>query len=382
MTEENNGYKVPLTRVLNVRNHSNADSLDFATVYGFDVICGRNNFKVNDLVIYVPVDSLLYNRSIINLVFPPEQKIKFPSDRRIRQAKIRGQYSQGLLIKPELLEPVFGPNWWKNIELETDLSAMLEIIKYEPPQWKNGNTASGQRLRDRANENPRFHKYGGLTNIKWQPDWFTETEEVVIQEKLHGSNCRFSIQPTAVNTKWRKVLRWVKMLPEKEFCYGSNNVQLQQRNNYTGFYGEDVYAQAVKSCDGFNKLKLGETAFGELICEGIQKNYHYGKKTPHFVLFDVKVTKEDGSQVYLDPNEVEEFAKTRGFDFVPVLYKGLFNKAEAERLSVGTSVYFSEHKVREGCVVKATKDYENFGQKKGLKLINPSYLADDNTDFH
>lgn len=382
MAEENNGYKVPLTTIKATKKLENSDFLSINTVYGFQVIGGIDSYKAGDKVIYVPIDSLLYNSTITNLIFPPDSKIKL-RDKRVRQIRIRGVYSQGLLIKPELLEPVFGSNWWKNIELETDLGAMLEIIKYEPPQYKNGMTSNGARLRDKANENARFHRYGGLTNIKWMPDWFTEGEEVVVQEKLHGSNCRFSIQPTAVNTTWRRVLKWTRMLPKQEYCYGSNNVQLQQRNNYTGFYGEDVYAQAVKSCDGFNKLKLGETAFGELICEGIQKNYHYGKKTPHFVLFDVKVTGEDGSQTFLSPNEVEAFARERGFDFVPVLYKGPYNKDLVERLVTGFSPYYPEHRIREGIALKAVKDYDNMGQKKALKLINPAYLADEtNTDEH
>ncbi len=380
MSEENNCYKVPLTTIKATKKLENSDFLSINTVYGFQVIAGINSYQIDDKVIYVPIDSLLYNETITNLIFPPDSKIKL-RDKRVRQIRIRGVYSQGLLIKPKILEPVFGKNWWINIELETDLSAMLEIIKYEPPQWKNGHTSSGAKLRNRVNENPRFHKYGGLTNIKWMPDWFTEGEEIVVQEKLHGSNCRFSIQPTAANNTWRRILKFVKMLPKQEFCYGSNNVQLQQKDNYTGFYGEDVYAQAIKNCDGFAKIKLGETCFGELICEGIQKNYHYGKKEPHFVLFDVKVTKEDGSQIYLNPGEVEKFAEERGFEMVPVMMEGPYHKGLVEELVTGVSWYFSEHKVREGIVVKAAKNYDNMGQKKGLKLISPVYLSDEsNTD--
>jgi RNA ligase (TIGR02306 family) len=324
----------------------------------------------------VPIDSIIYNSTIEKILFPENSKIKL-KDRRVRQAKIRGQYSQGLLIKPQTLESVFGPNWWVNIELETDLSKMLEISKYEPPSYKQNLTSQGKKERNRALENPRFHVYGGLIHAKWMPDFFNENDEVVIQEKIHGSNARLSIQPTAVNTTWRKVLNFTGMLPKWELCYGSNRVQLQQRDNFKGYYGEDVWGQAFANVDAFNKVKQGETIYGELVCEGIQANYNYGHKKPHFILFDVKVTDTAGNQSFLNPDEVEEYAKTRGFDFVPVLYKGKFIKAEIEKLVFGPSVYYPQHKVREGIVIKAAKNYNNFGNKRALKWINPAYLEDE-----
>lgn len=376
MIEENNsGFRVPLTKVKAVRNHPNAHSLSITTVYGFDVVTGLDTYQVGDLCIFIPIDSLMYNRTIVDLVFPPQGKMKFPSDKRIRQTRIRQFPSSGLLIKPSLLEPVFGENWWINIEPETDLGAMLEIIKYEPPSYKQG-VAGVLQKRDKDRENSRFHKYGGLVHLKWVPDIFGPEDEVVVQEKLHGSNARAALQPTAVNSKWRKILKFVKLLPEYEYCYGSNNVQLQQRGNFKGYYGEDVYAQAFSNVKAFEKLKKGETIFGELICEGIQKNYHYGHKKPHFVLFDVKVTDSEGNQNYLNPEEVEAFAKERGFDMVPVLYRGKFDMAKIEPLISGPSVYYPDHKVREGIVLKAKENYDNFNNKRAVKIINPDYLSD------
>jgi RNA ligase (TIGR02306 family) len=135
--------------------------------------------------------------------------------------------------------------------------------------------------------------------------------------------------------------------------------------------------------DAFSKLKPGETIFGELIGPGVQKNYEYGHKEHHFVLFDVKVEKEDGSQEYLDPEQAEAYAKERGFDFVPVLYRGVFNAALAKELSMGPSVYCPSEKVREGVVIKARTEYSNASSKKALKLISEEYLDDpSNTDNH
>lgn len=48
---DNGGYKVPLTKILKIVQHNGSDFLDFATVYGFRVICGRESYKENDLCI-------------------------------------------------------------------------------------------------------------------------------------------------------------------------------------------------------------------------------------------------------------------------------------------------------------------------------------------
>lgn len=379
MEETNSGYRVPLTHIKYITEHPNADRLSICKVYGWEVIASKDLYQPDDQVIYVPVDSIIYNQAILDILFPPDSKVKL-KDRRVRQIKLRGGISQGLLIKPQSLEPVFGPNWWVNIEPETDLSQMLEIKKYEPPSFRN-LASQGKKERSRVKENAKFHVYGGLIHHRWVPDLFSSEDNVIVQEKIHGSNCRFGLLPTAVNSTWRKVLKFMRMLPTEEYVYGSNRVQLQQRNNFKGYYGEDVYAQAIEAVDGFKKIKSGEIVYGELVCEGIQKNYHYGHKKPHFILFDVKVTDQAGNLVFLNPNQVEEYAKERGFDMVPVLYRGKYDMAKIELLISGPSVYYPPHKVREGIVIKATKDYNNFGNKKAVKIISPDYLADtENSD--
>lgn len=175
------------------------------------------------------------------------------------------------------------------------------------------------------------------------------------------------------------------LLSEYENCYGSNNVELTNKFSHSGFYKTDIYIRAIQECDGFNKIKNNELIYGEVIGEGIQKNYHYGHKTPHFVLFDVKIFEIDGSWKWLNPDEVIVFAKERGFDLVPILYNGPYNRDLAYSLSNGPSVYYPEHKVREGIVIKRLKynDYKMSENKSGVKWVSEIYLDDkNNTDNH
>jgi len=375
---ENDGglFKVPYTTILAVNPHTNADRLELCTVYGFQVIASKGKYKVGDKIIYVPVDSII-PEWLENILFPEGSKITL-TKRRVRQIRIRKLASQGMIVDPSDVASKMSVD---SLPLETNLASALEITKYVPPAMRERGQDT-PKLRNKPKENPRFHKYGGIDNIKWYPNYFND-QEVVIQEKLHGSNCRASFSKSSPNTLWKKIKAFFRLLPAYEYCYGSNNVQLQERPGNVGFYGEDVYGAVLNKVDAFNKLKPGETIYGELIGPGIQKGYEYGHKEHHFVLFDVKVERPDGSQEYLDPEEAEAFAKERGFDFVPVLYRGLFNPELAKELSMGASVYAPSEKVREGVVIKARKGYSNFSSKKALKLISEKYLDDpSNTDNH
>lgn len=375
MSNDGSLFKVPLTTILSISPHPNADRLELASVYGFQVIVQKDKYRAGDKIVYIPVDSILPTWLETQL-FPEGSKIKLHHN-RVRQIKIRKIASQGMIVNLEDVQSKVNP---KYLKLEQDLSAILEVTKYEPQQNRNTNQVAGVK-KDKPKENPLFQKYGGIDNIKWFPAFF-DGKEVVIQEKLHGSNCRAAYVKSSANTFWKKVLKFIGQLPPYEHCYGSNNVQLQERKGATGYYGADVYGAVLNKVKVFDKLKPGETIYGELIGPGIQKGYDYGHTEHHFVLFDVRVETEDGTK-YLDPEAVEAYAKERGFDVVPVLYSGVFNPVLAKQLSMGPSVYCPEEKVREGVVIKARENYGENGSKKALKLISEVYLDDaTNTDNH
>lgn len=368
-------YKVPVTTIKEVKPHNNSDNLCIYTVYGFEIIGRKFQYEVNQPVLYIPIDSLL-PQTIENKIFSPDSKIKL-NKHRVKQIKLRGKASQGLLVEPQLLGI-------DNPELEKDYSEELGIKKYEPPELIQKQNAPLQK-RDKPLTNPLFHQYNGIENIKWFSELFQEGEEVVIQEKLHGTNSRLGYLPTSANTFKKKILKFFKLLPDYEYCYGSNNVELTNRKNFKGFYGQDIYGACLEKEKAFDKLKKNELVYGEIVGPNVQKNYEYGLKEHHFVLFDVKVLQPDGTYKWLNPEEVEHYAKERGFDFVPVLYRGPFKKEEAYKLTSGNSVYCPEQKVREGIVIKSRFEYNDNrmpSNKKVVKWISEDYLSKDQTDFH
>lgn len=372
-------FIVPYTIIKDILPHPNADRLSIAKIYDFDVVVAKDLYKVGQKVIYCPIDSIL-PENIEKIVFPEGSKIKL-NNSRVRQIKIRNFYSQGLIINPESLLGLVNFNYIKD---EQDLSGVLNITKFEPPlpKFQQIPNKMGKQRKNLPNE--LFHSYNGLTNIKFLPNLF-DGKEVVITEKIHGSNSRFSILPRPTRTFMDKVKKLFGLLPRYEYLYGSNKVDITNSSNYVGYYGDDIYGKVFKRINAKEKVKPNEIIYGELYGPKIQKNYEYGQKEVYFILFDVKIYNEkENSFRWLNPEEVEEYAKERGFAFVPVLYKGIYNKELSIQLSQGPSVLDPNTKVKEGIVIKDRYNYtDENGNKVAVKLINPEYLQNpDNTDFH
>lgn len=386
--QEGSLHKVPLTTILALTDHPNAHSLEVATVYGFQVIVRKGQYKVGDEVVYVPVDSLL-PQWLENELFPMVKdektgamvppKVKL-NNHRVRQIRLRGLASQGMLIDPNDLVSIIDTNY---LSLERDLSEVLGITKYQPPQAGYAQTLGKGKNRNKKRDNPLFHKYNGLENIKWFPNLFEEGELVYVQEKLHGTNARASILPYAPTTLWKRIKKALGLAPKYEKCYGSNNVEISASTFYKGYYGSDIYGDTFKKEQIFDKIEPGEIVYGEIVGPGIQKNYEYGLKEHRFFVFDVKVLQSDGKFRWLNPKEVRAYCRSRGLITVPRISVELFNKEKMYALTKGPSLLDPKTKVREGIVIKAANDYDTGGNKKAVKWVSEDYLDDKtNTDFH
>ncbi len=378
-------FKVCLTKIKEIQVHPNADALELAVVYGFIVVVKKGVYKVGDEAILVPIDSVL-PKYLEDYLFPEGSKIKL-SNSRIKQIRIRKIASQGMLIdKNDLINCLTINN--KEIpkfKLEEDYKTNLEIVKFEPPELKVSGVRSNLKPIKKRDFNPNLHNYNGIDNFKWFPDLYEEGEEVSITEKLHGTSFKAGYVPKVKFSLFEKIKKFFGFkVSEFEWCYASNNVQLQNKKEYKGFYGEDIYGQICKKYNLANKLSDGFVVYGEIIGDGIQKNYNYGcKRGEHkLVLFDVMIVKKDGTNRYLDVDEFQLFTDTLGIERCPELYRGPFNKDLAKSLTLGDSVYCPSQKVREGVVIKPlTEKICCIGRKK-LKLISEAYLDKDQSDFH
>ena len=361
-------FFVPLTTVLEVKPHPHADRLDIVKVYGWEVIAGRDNYKVGDKVVYVPVDSLL-PQDLENKLFPTDSKIKLHKH-RIKSIRIRGLVSQGLLINPKEVHMA-------NYPLETNLANALQITKYEPPA--NEIPSHMGVKTSKKITNPNFHKYTSLENYKWYDRSFQEGELVYISEKLHGTNFRAGWVKNEPNTFWKKILNFFHALPEYEFCWGSHNVQIQGKLFHKGYYGVDIYTKMVKQYDLKNRIPKGYVIYGEIVGDKIQKLYNYGLGPDEHELYVFDVMK-DGE--YLSYHMYQEFCGINRLLQVPLYYLGPLNRNTILLHRDGDSAIGGQ-KIREGIVLKPQVETTCFFGRKVLKVISEQYyMIKDVSDFH
>lgn len=359
--------KAEICKIEQVFVHDNADSLEIAQVKGWTCIIGKGSFKAGDLCLYIPVDACI-PPAMEEALFPKDAKIQLTNG-RIKAIRIRKVVSQGLVADP------------KKFKLEKkkegyDATAELGITKYEPPAPDfQGFSGPGKKAQKKV-ENPDFHKYTSIENIKNHWKIFEPEDEVYVTEKLHGTNWRAG-WVTRVAKTWleRLWLPFAQVVFEKyrwEFIVGSHNVQLEAS-------AKNLYCNIARKYDIKNKLDEGQILYGEVIGPGIQKNFDYGLKEPALVIFDIK---SDGT--YESFEAVQNFGEDWGVPVVPVLAEGKISDLNLDALAQGASIYCPAQKVREGGVIRMKRgEASSKIGRKVLKLINPEYLMlKHNTDFH
>lgn len=106
--------------IINIEPIENADSIERATILGWQLVVRKDEFKIGDKVVYVEIDSIL----------PEREEFEFMRERkfRVRTIKLRGQVSQGICFPLSIL-PV-----GTKIEEGMDVTEILKIEKWEPNQ--------------------------------------------------------------------------------------------------------------------------------------------------------------------------------------------------------------------------------------------------------
>ena len=357
---------VEVCKIEEIQNHPNADRLDVVRIKGWWSIVSRNQYKVGDLVVFIPPDAVLPNEMI------EEFKLDFVrKGGRVKTCKLRGFISQGLILSTNILS-----GKWKEGE---NVANALGIKKYEPPVSKTCNLNGGRQV-TKKKLNPLFDKYTDIDNIKNYNTVFTTDDRVIITEKIHGTNFRAGNLPVYSRT----IIGWIKkylLRKDYEFCYGSHNVQKKPFSRNKGWYGDDVYGRIAKKYDLANVLPKDYILYGEIYGHKIQE-LTYGMDDIDLVVFDIK---KNGK--YLDFDEVVMFCRENKIPNVPIIYVGEFNQDILNQSTNCTSRLAQEKgitQIAEGCVVKCVIDemHPRVGRKI-LKSISSDYLLTKNrTEYH
>lgn len=324
---------VEVSRIEKVLPHGNADALELAQIKGWQCVIPKGRYLTGDLVTYIPIDA----------VIPLEQSdrwgfTKYLSNGRVRCAKLRGEPSFGVIVDRE------DKAWAEGL----DVKDYYGITKYVPPVKLGAG--------DAAPTHPLFDEYTDVENLRNFPLVFAEGEEVVVTEKIHGTNCR---------------LGWI----EGELMAGSMSVRRARPERLA----DSLYWQPME-LSGVQALleSLGQNArqvilYGEVFGSRVQ-NLNYGQiGVLGFRAFDLLI---EGK--YLDTDSFLAACAEFGVPTVPVLYRGPYALETIKALSEGATTLRADH-IREGVVVKPV--YERMDPKVGrvcLKYIGDPYLFSKN----
>jgi RNA ligase (TIGR02306 family) len=373
---ENQNSVCYVARINQIKAIEGADNIEQAVIGGWNCIVKKGAHQVNELVVCATTDAVI-PLEISDSIGVTNYLRK---GNRVRTVKLRGVYSECLIISLDLL-PQMKKFFAKGIgyfcDEGEDMMGYLGITKYEPPV-KQIQLASGRKIKWRDNQN--FHIYYKFPNLKNVEGMFTEEDTVQITRKIHGTNARYGVVKKSKLSFWDKVKKFFRIadaLIDYEYIYGSHNCE--KGSDSQGFYSTDVWRTIAEEYgikqrlykDALSRQKAGTLGsglviYGEIYGAGIQKNYEYGLKDIKFAGFDVTIDGEYQSTIYTEwmfsPNMLE-------LPHVEVLYEGKWNQ-EIQDSFVFNNFIEGTKVPHEGIVIKHTSG----DRKKVAKVINPDYL--------
>lgn len=346
---------VGVEKLVNVRPHPNADVLDLANINdpdGFQVVLGRDFYRDDDLVVYIPdgaivPDTILEEMGLIG-------KLGGRTKNVVKAIRLRGEVSQGL---------VYLPGDWDLLDLDgyyasgQNLAEELGIVKFVPEVAiaMSGVIESAPDLR------PMFE----VESIKKHGKVFTDGEQVEITEKIHGT-CFVSTYVRADD----------KLQVSSKGSSKDGHALKENESN--------LYWRAAHKYELLNVLRdlsvsfpeaVSISVYGEVFGEGVQ-DLHYGfnSRTQQigFAVYAMVLNLPTGEK-WVSPHAM----LPNTIPCVPILYSGPYDREIVKALTDGKEQFSGkELHIREGVVVQASPPRidKNLRGLALVKSVSEAYL--------
>lgn len=344
-------FTVEVVKIEKIENIDGADFIQVANIGDYKSIIRKDQFKEGELVVYIPEASFLPENIVVELGL--EGKLSGPKGNRVKAIKLRGVLSQGLLY----------PN--KGWEFGQDVQEILGITKYkqEIPAILRGDVWNAGESKTISYDIQNIKKYNRI---------FNEDDEVVITEKIHGTN--FCVGHIKDFEKYNGKIIHSKGMGAKGLPFKlEEDSQFNERN---------VYIKCEKKFDIHNKLLKafnGETVFiiGEIFGPGSGQDLKYNVSNEDeydYRVFDIHLGDRYTGH-YLNDSELDHYCNSMGLLRVPVLYRGKFSKEKVKELTSGMETVSGKSvHIREGVVIRTTIEMKQTFGRKQLKSVSEQYL--------
>jgi len=323
-----------LRRIADISPIPGADSIEVASVGGWKVVVKKGEFSVGDLAVYCEIDSWIPTE-----IAPFLSKGNTPREyegvygERLKTIKLRGQVSQGLLLKPDIDDTSafkIGKISFPCVE-NLDVSEFLGVKRWEPPVPANlsGEVKGIFPKFLRKTDQERVQNLVTELSV-WRDAGFTWE----VTEKLDGSSMTV-------------------YLNREDYGVCSRNLDIKENNDNTYW----KVAKESGIIDKLIKLNRNIAIQGELIGEGIQKNRYNIRGHAFYVydIFDIDTTE------YLSPLHRVQLCDNLLLKHVPVVYTHKEFRPSVDDIltsSEGTSKLYNTE--REGIVFKCNEVRHSF----------------------
>jgi len=350
-----------VVKIEKIKPHPNADRMDIAIIKGWQLCVAKNGYEVGTEGVYFTIDTMVPKSVAEALDFDKYLSFKKsdPDFGRVRAVNLRGEPSYGVFVPLKVVEYYLAEKHETNnfdLYVGNNVVDILGCKKYEPPLKLNSQ--------DAEKDHDLFDKYTDIENMRNFPNVIIDGDEVVVTEKIHGTNSRHS-------------------LIEGEYMVGSHTIRLKQSetNRYWYVFNDNMKELLTSLSKEFKAKQV--IMYGEIFGPGVQSGYTYdipqGKLG--YRCFDIKV---DGK--YLDWDKFLSSCNSHNISTVPVLYSGpLCMSNIINTFGVGPST-LSNHNLIEGVVVKLVKEelrsYGSCFKRAILKYVFDQFLTGKNTNFH
>ena len=366
----NSTHRVNVVKINEILPHPNADTLGIVYIGGYQCVVKKDNYKVGDLVLYVQPDTVVPVHPAFSFLWsdvPPQEEVPVRK-RRITVRRFRKEWSEGLLMPlsdfPELELKLI----WE----DTDLAKVLGFTHYEEPEpgprrtprtrpqyqhpWRSwsafkfwalyklgfADQLHGDNAKPPKNTPPTYDVEG----FKNYPHTFAEGEDVVVTEKVHGSNARY-------------------LFDGKTMHVGSKNLWKSEKSTC-------IWRRALKELpwiEDFCNCNVGHTLYAEVV--PTQKGYAYGTAEGAVQVFGFDVLLPDGKWMPKRELGIALLENHR----VPILYAGPYDEAKIKALVEGPSTVPGAKHVREGIVISSSTERTVRGLGRAqLKLKSMKFL--------
>ncbi len=353
---------ITVQEVSDIRPHPNADRLEIVSILGATCAVTKGEYKVGDKVIYFPPGILLPLAMSADLGVQNYLKHSdWDGERipcRVAACRLRGVPSYG-----------FTTPCPHELSIGTDVTDVYEARQYVAPDINFGDPGDASSPRENRlalPEDPYFHRYTNIQQFWRHPDVFRMDEEVVVTEKIHGSNSRVSV---------------IKEDGEWVFAAGSHKVRWAKCPQAARYWKPLERKGVLEILSDVCAEQHNVIVFGEIYGNKVQ-DMNYGTNGDEgYAVFDISV---DG--FYLDWTDVMGLCRTYEVPTVPPLFRGTYHLVgdKLEEYATGlTSVGTPKvgFKGREGIVIRPVRDRHTgkIGGRRSpsraiLKYISADYL--------